>query len=168
MSAAMYEATVPVLTHMLTALAKILDKAAAHAEAKKIDPLVLTGARLYPDMFALARQVQLATDFAKGAGARLAGIEVPKYEDTEKTISELKARIDKTVAFLAGLKPQQFEGAAGRDIVITGGGNKYEFKGKDFLARWALPHFYFHLTTAYNILRHNGVSVSKLDFLGEV
>jgi hypothetical protein len=166
MPVTLHEATIPVFRNMLKSLSRILDKAAAHAEAKKIDPIVLTGDRLYPDMFALARQVQLSTDFAKGAGARLSGTEIPKYEDTERTIPELKARIEKTLSYLDSLKPAQFEGAESRDIVIKAGGSTYEFKGKDFVFNWALPHFFFHVTTAYNILRHNGVEIGKGDYMG--
>jgi hypothetical protein len=166
MPVTLHDATLPLFRNMLKALSKILDKAAAHADARKIDPLVLTGDRLYPDMFTLARQVQLSTDFAKGAGARLTGTEIPKYEDTERTIPELKARIEKTLSYLDSLKPAQFEGAETRDIVIKAGSNTYEFKGKDFVFNWALPHFFFHVTTAYNILRHNGVEIGKGDYMG--
>ena len=161
----MYQATVPALLQTLNAMAKILDKAAADAEARKIDPAVLLGYRLAPDMFNLTRQVQLVTDFAKGTVARLAGQEVPKYEDTEKTIPELKARIAKTIAYVQSFKPQALDGSETRDVTIPVGGQPKTFKGQDYLVNVALPNFYFHATTAYDILRHCGVQIGKGDFL---
>ena len=166
MSLSMYQASVPVFQRTLTALDAILDKAAAYAEARKIDPSVLIGARLYPDMFALARQVQIATDHAKGCPARLAGIAVPGFEDNEKTFAELKARIAKTLGFIATVKPAQVDGSEGRDISLKAGPRELTFKGQDYLLFFALPNFYFHVTTAFDILRHNGVPIGKLDFLG--
>lgn len=163
----MYDASVAVLQPMLGNLSGILNKAETHAAARKIDPAVLTSARLFPDMFALARQVQLTTDFAKGVGARLAGIEVPKYEDTETTFPELRARIAKTSAFLASLKPAQFEGADRREVTLTAGGKPRTFTGSDYLLRFAMPNFFFHMTTAYNILRHSGLEIGKGDFMGQ-
>jgi len=160
-----HDASVPVFTHFLRSLAVILKKAEAHCAAKKIDPAVLLQSRLFPDMFALTRQVQIASDAAKGAGARLAGIPVPSYPDEEKTFDELQARIAKTIDFLAGLKKEQFEGAETRDIHIKAGPRELDFKGAAFLETWAKPNFYFHLTTAYAILRHNGVELGKPDFL---
>jgi hypothetical protein len=161
----MYASSVPVFERRLKALDAILDKAAAYAEARKIDPAVLVGARLYPDMFALARQVQIATDHAKGAGARLAGLPVPSYEDSEKTFAELKARIAKTLVFLATLEPEQINGSEARDIKVRAGPREYEFKGEDYLLNFALPNFYFHMSMAYAILRHNGVELGKQDYL---
>lgn len=166
MSLTMYQASVPVFLRMLRNLDGLLDKAATHCQARKIDPDVLTATRLFPDMFAMSRQVQLATDFAKGAGARLSGGEVPKYEDVEKTIPELKARIAKTVAFLEQLDASRFTGAEDREIVLTTGGQPRTFKGDAYLLNFVLPNFYFHVTTAYNILRHCGVEVGKRDFNG--
>jgi hypothetical protein len=166
MALTMYAASVPVFKQILTSLAAILEKAEAHATAKKIDPNALLQARLFPDMFPLVRQVQLATDFAKGAGARLAGQEVPKYEDSEQTFGELQARIAKTVAFLDTLRASDFEGAEERQIVITNPSGTREFKGQPYLVHYALAHFFFHATTAYDLLRHNGVDVGKKDFIG--
>lgn len=166
MALSMYQSSVPMLKRMLGSLSTLLAKAAAHAEAKKIDPAVLVGARLFPDMFALARQVQIATDQAKGCAARLAGVEVPKYEDTETTIAELQARLAKTIAFLDSLTPAQIDGSEDKDIVVQVRDLKLDFKGQDYLMQWVLPNFYFHVTTAYNILRHNGIEIGKKDFLG--
>jgi uncharacterized protein len=168
MSLSMYQASVPVFQRTLGALEKILGKAAAYAEERKIDPAVLLSARLYPDMFALTRQVQIATDHAKGAPARLAGVAVPSFEDAEKTFPELKARIGKTLSFIGSLKPDQIDGSEGRDISLKAGPRELSFKGQDYLLFFALPNFYFHATTAFGILRHNGVSIGKLDFLGAV
>ena len=166
MTISMYAASVPVFTRTLGALDAILDKAAAYAEARKIDPAVLLNARLSPDMFAFTRQVQIATDHAKGAPARLAGLPVPSFEDTEKTFPELKARVGKTLAFLGALKPQQIDGSEGRDITLEVGGQDMAFKGQDYLLHFALPNFYFHATTAYAILRNNGLDIGKRDFMG--
>lgn len=166
MTLTMYQASAPRFAAMLKNLSAILDKAAAHAEARKIDPLVLTSARLAPDMFPLSRQVQIACDGAKGAMARLAGVEIPKHEDTEKTFEELKARIAKTVAFIEGFQPAQVDGTEDRDIVLKLRGKDVAFKGMPYLLGFAYPNFYFHVTTAYNILRHNGVELGKGDFLG--
>jgi len=164
----MYQASVPSFVQLLTALSGILDKAEAHAAARKIDPAVLLGARLFPDMFPLSRQVQLASDFAKGATARLAGIEVPSYEDSERTVAELKARIAKTIAFVKTVKPEQIDGSETRDIEIKIAGKPVTLKGQAYLTGFALPNFYFHLTTAYAILRHNGLDLGKRDFVGQV
>jgi len=166
MTISMYQASAPRFANTLKNLAAILDKAQAHCDARKIDPLVLTGARLYPDMFALARQVQVACDTAKGAMARLAGVEIPKHEDTEKTFEELKARIAKTVAFVEAFKPAQIDGTDDRDLVIKLGTREMQWKGMQYLLGFALPNFYFHAATAYDILRHNGVEVVKRDFIG--
>lgn len=167
MAISMHQISVPVFTQYLLALSANLDKAAAFCAAKKIDPAVLVGARLAPDMFPMSRQVQIACDFAKGASARLAGVEVPAWADDEKTFDDLKARIQKTLDFIAGLKPAAFEGAETRDIKIKVRGNDVTFKGLPYLANYAMGHFYFHCTTAYAILRHNGVELGKGDFIGK-
>ena len=166
MTISMYQASAPRFASTLKNLSAILDKAQAHCDAKKIDPLVLTSARLYPDMFALARQVQVACDTAKGAMARLAGVEIPKYEDSEKTFEELKARIAKTVAFIETFKPAQIDGTDDKDLVIKLGTREMQWKGMQYLLGFALPNFYFHAATAYAILRHNGVELVKRDFIG--
>jgi len=166
MTISMYQASAPRFVNVLNNLSAILDKAQAHAEAKKIEPTVLTASRLYPDMFALARQVQIACDTAKGAVARLAGVEVPKHEDTEQTFPELKARIVKTVEFIGTIKPAQIDGTEDKEIVLKLGGREMKFRGMQYLLGFALPNFYFHVTTAYNILRHNGVDVGKRDYIG--
>ena len=166
MNISMYQSSVPVLIRMLGNLKAILGKAAAHAEARKIDPTVFTSARLFPDMFALARQIQVAADLAKGCAARLAGVEPPKYEDTETTFAELIARIDKTLAYLKTFKPEQIDGSEDKDIVLNSPRGTMNFKGLPYLLYFVHPNFYFHSTTAYNILRHNGVELGKMDFLG--
>lgn len=163
----MYAASAPRFAHMLRNLSTLLDKAQAHADAKKLDPAALTTFRLFPDMFPLARQVQVACDVAKGAVARLGGVEVPKHEDTEQTIAELKARIAKTIAFIESVAPAPIDASADHDITLKLGKQEYTFKGMQFLLNYALPNFYFHVTTAYNILRHNGVEIGKKDFNGE-
>jgi len=166
MSLSMYQASAPVFVQFLTSLSAELDKASAHAAAKKIDPAVLVAARLSPDMFALARQVQIATDHAKGAAARLSGGEVPSYPDTEATIAELQARIAKTIAFVKSVKPAQIDGSEEKKITLKIGGEDRSFTGSAYLLHFALPNFYFHTVTAYAILRHNGVEIGKRDFMG--
>ena len=161
-----YQATVPAFVQILTALSAILKKAAAHAEAKKIDPSVFINARIAPDMFPLSRQVQIATDHAKGAAARLAGVDVPSFADTETTFDELQARIAKTLDFVKGIKQSQYDGGFDRDVTLTIAGQKLTWKGGVYLHQFALPNFYFHVTAAYAILRHNGVEIGKRDFLG--
>jgi hypothetical protein len=168
MSSNLFQSTVPVFTQYLTSLSAILTKAAGHAEAKKIDPSVFVGARIAPDMFPLSRQVQIATDHAKGACARLAGIDIPSFADTETTFPELQQRIAKTLDFVKGLKPAQFEGADTRDITLTIAGQKHTWKGSIYLNHFALPNFYFHATATYAILRHNGVEIGKRDFMGTI
>lgn len=165
MALSMYQASVPAFQKHLHALDGILDKAAAYAAAKKIEPSVLLAARLYPDMFDLTRQVQAATDFAKAGAARLANVAIPNYADTETTIPELKARIAKTLAFLDTLKPEQMDGAQDRQLTIKVGPNDMTFTGADYLLHFALPNFYFHATTAYGILRNNGLEIGKRDFM---
>ncbi len=160
-----FDATVPVLIHFLGSLSAIMKKGEAHCAAKKIDPTVMLGYRLAPDMFALTRQVQIASDAAKGAGARLAGIDVPSYADDEKSFDDLQARIAKTITFLQGLRKEQFEGAESRAISLKAGGRDLSFVGGAYLETWAKPNFFFHLTAAYAILRHAGVELGKPDFL---
>jgi uncharacterized protein len=169
MSFSMSQASLPVFEIGLKALAAVLDKAEADASAKKIDSSVLLNSRLYPDMFALSRQVQIASDQAKNGSARLAGVEAPRYEDNETTIDQLKARIAKTVAYLKTLDPKQIDASADREITFPlGPTNKGRMKGDDYLNHFVLPNFYFHLTTAYAILRHCGVDIGKRDFLGAI
>jgi uncharacterized protein len=166
MSLSMYEASIPQFQHMLTALSGVLDKAEAHATARKIDPAVLLATRLAPDMFPLSRQVQIACDFAKGTAARLAGIDNPNFADTEKSFPELRERIAKTAAFLATVTPTQIDGSETRDVTMKVGPQEMHFKGQPYLIGFALPNFYFHATSAYAILRANGVDLGKSDFLG--
>jgi hypothetical protein len=168
MRISMYAASVPVFAKMLGNLSAILDKAAAYAEQKKIDPAVLLAARLYPDMFALTKQVQIACDFAKGAVARLAGEEPPKYEDDETTIAELKARIARTIDYIRGFTPERLDGSETREVELKIRGETVKYPGLAYLLHVALPNFYFHVTTAYDILRHNGVELGKRDFVGKV
>jgi hypothetical protein len=168
MSISMYQASAPRFANTLKNLAAIVDKAAAHCEARKIDPAALLGARLYPDMFPFSRQVQVACDNAKGAVARLAGVEVPKHEDTEKSFDELKARIEKTLAFVESIKPAQIDGSEARTVELKLGRMEVKWQGMQYLLGFALPNFYFHAVTAYDILRHNGVELAKRDFIGNV
>ena len=167
MSISMYQASVPVLTRALSNLRGVLQKGEAHAEAKKFKPEVLLNDRLAPDMLPLTRQVQIVTDQAKGCAARLAGVEVPKYEDTEATFGELYARIDKTLAFIKGIKAEQIDGSEGKDITLPSPRGPMEFKGQPYLLFFVLPNVYFHCATAYAILRHNGVELGKMDFIGQ-
>ena len=164
----MYSMSVPVFAKTLGNLSSILDKTAAHADAKKFDPAVLLTARLYPDMFALTKQIQVACDFAKGSVARLAGQEPPKYDDNETTIAELKARIARTIDFIEGFAESQFAGAEAREVSLKIRDKILTYKGLPYLAHVALPNFFFHATTAYDILRHNGVELGKRDFIGTV
>lgn len=166
MSLTMYSAFIPVAIRTLQNLSAILAKGAAHCEARKIDPSAFLSARLYPDMFPLTRQVQVASDTVKGAAARLAGIEIPRYEDNETTFAELQARLDKTVAFLQTIQPAQIDGKEDADIVLSFPTRSFEFKGQAYLTGWVLPNLYFHTTTAYNLLRHGGVELGKADYLG--
>ena len=166
MTISMHQASAPRFANTLKNLSAILDKAQAHADAKKLDPKVFTGARLFPDMFPMARQVQAACDAAKGAVARLAGVAIPAHEDTEQTFEELKARIAKTIAFIQTVQPAQIDGSEEREVVLKMRSGEVKFKGMQYLLGHALPNFYFHVTTAYNILRHNGVEVGKRDYIG--
>jgi len=168
MSLSMYQASIPVFIKGLGNLSTILEKAAIYAESKKIDPSILLSARLAPDMFALTRQVQIATDGAKGCAARLAGLEVPSFEDNESTFVEVQARIAKTIAFLQTVDRNQIDGSEERTVTLKLRGNDVSFKGQPYLLGFVLPNFYFHLTTAYNILRHNGLEIGKSDFLGSL
>ena len=168
MTISMYQASAPRFVNILNNLSAILDTAQAHADAKKIDVMALTSFRLFPDMLPMTKQIQIACDSAKGAMARLAGVEIPKHEDTEQTIAELKARIAKTVAFVQTFKPAQIDGSEDRDVVLKRGGKDVTYKGMPFLLGYAYPNFYFHVVTAYNMLRHNGIEIGKNDFLGTV
>ena len=165
MAISMYQACVPTMRRTLTNLIALLEKAASHAEAKKIDPAVLIGSRLYPDMFPLGRQIQIASDNAKGCAARLAGLEPPKFEDTEASIPELIARLRKTIAYLETFKPEQFEGAETRAITLQMRSGSLNFDALTYLTQYAIPNFYFHAVTAYAILRHCGVEIGKKDYL---
>lgn len=167
MTDAIHASSIPVFRQMLGGLSEVLAKAEAHATDKKIDPNALLQARLYPDMFALLRQVQVATDFAKSVAARLAGVEVPKLDDNELTFADLQARISKVLQFMGGLDAALFQDAATREIITQAGTPKEKrFTGQSYLLNYGLPHFFFHTTTAYAILRHNGVEVGKKDYIG--
>jgi uncharacterized protein len=169
MTISMYQASVPVFVHQLKALSACLDKTEALCKAKKIDETVMTGMRLAPDMLPMSRQVQIACDFAKGASARLAGVDIPAYEDTEKTFGELRARIAKTIAYVQTLTAKQIDGSEEREMQsLKIGGNPVKIKGQPYLVHFAMPNFYFHVTTAYAILRHNGADIGKRDFMGPV
>ena len=163
----MYQASAPRFTNLLRNLSVLLDKAEAHCAAKKIEPAALTTFRLYPDMFPLTRQVQIACDTAKGAVARLAGADIPKHEDTEQTFAELKVRIAKTVDFIESVPAAKVDGTEEKEIVLAMRSGERRFKGMQYLLGFAYPNFYFHVTTAYNILRHNGVELGKMDFIGK-
>lgn len=166
MSLSMYTASVPAFVRVLGNLRAILEKAAAHAEARKLDPAALISFRLYPDMFPLSRQVQIATDMTKGCVARLADAEMPKYEDNETSFAELIARVDQTLSFIKGFKPEQIDGSEDKAIQLKSPRGELNFSGQQYLQFFVLPNLYFHAATAYNILRHNGVELGKQDFLG--
>ncbi|HET8729898.1 MAG TPA: DUF1993 domain-containing protein [Moraxellaceae bacterium] len=166
MAFTIFDATVPVFQQTLNSLLNILDRAEAHAKEKCQDPAELLNANLAPDMFNCIRQVQIATDHAKGCIARLAGVDIPKYEDNEKTFDELRARIRKTLDFIATVKPEQVVGAESKDIKLVFPWATYDFTGQRYVTYWALPNYFFHVTTAYDILRHKGVPLGKADFLG--
>ena len=161
----MFDTTIPPLRRALSSLSHILKKAEEYANTKNIEHAVLLNARLFPDMYPIIRQVYIATDMSKGTAARLAGLEVPKYEDTETTFAELQARITKTLAFIDTIKPEQLVGSEMRDITITVRKTDLHFTGQDYLLKWVMPNVYFHVTTTYNILRHNGCELGKSDFL---
>ncbi len=166
MSITMYQASIPVFVRMLANLSKILDKAAAHAETKKIDPAIFVNGRLTPDMFPLSRQVQIATDVVKGCAARLAGIEVPSYEDNEASFAELQARIAKTKAFIESVNSTQVDDSEDHPITLKFGSKELHFLGQAYLLDFVLPNFYFHITTTYAILRQSGVDIGKTDYTG--
>lgn len=166
MSLTMYQASIPVFIRMLGNLSSILDKATAHAETKKIDPAIFINARLAPDMYPLSRQIQIATDVVKGCAARLSGIDVPRYEDNESTFQELQARIAKTVVFLQSVKADQINGSEERTVTLKIHGRDTDFLGQPYLLNFVIPNFYFHISTAYAILRHNGLDLGKNDFTG--
>ncbi|APA87319.1 DUF1993 domain-containing protein [Paraburkholderia sprentiae WSM5005] len=166
MSISMYQASLPVLIRGLTNLQAILGKAEAHAAAKQIEPAVFTNARLAPDMLPLVRQVYIASDTAKGCAARLAGVEPPKFEDVEQSFDELRARIQKTIDYLKEFNAAQIDGSEGRTVTLKLRQGSVEFTGASYLFGFVLPNFFFHVTTAYDILRHNGVELGKLDYLG--
>ena len=166
MTLSMYQASVPRFINILGNLSNILDKAQAHADAKKLAPTVLTSYRLFPDMLPMTAQVQIACDAAKGSTARLAGIDIPAFEDKETTLADLKERIAKTVAFLQTIKPGQIDGSEDREIVLKRGDKETRYTGMQYLLGHALPNFYFHVATTYHILRHNGVEIGKRDYLG--
>ena len=167
MRISMYQVSVPRFVNILGNLSAILDKAQKHAEAKKIDPVVLTGYRLFPDMLPMTSQVQIACDTAKGAVARLAGVEIPSFEDSETTLGELKARIAKTIGFIETITADQIDGSEDKEIVLKRRDQETRYSGMQFLLGHAIPNFYFHVTTTYNILRHNGVELGKRDYLGK-
>ncbi|HEX2592432.1 MAG TPA: DUF1993 domain-containing protein [Rhizomicrobium sp.] len=166
MAYTMYDATVPTITRALTNLSKILDKAAAQAKAEGRSESELLEARLAPDMYPLPRQIHSASDAAKSTVARLAGVEVPSMPDTEQTFPELQQRIAKTLDFIKTVKPEQFAGAEDREVVLKFPNGEMKFAGRDFAAMFALPNFFFHVTAAYAILRHKGIAIGKMDFLG--
>ncbi|HMK84461.1 MAG TPA: DUF1993 domain-containing protein [Steroidobacteraceae bacterium] len=166
MSISIYDVSIPVLIRGLTNLSVILEKAEAHATTKKFDPIVLAQARLYPDMFPLTRQVQIACDMAKGAAGRLAGIEIPKHEDTEVSLAELRQRIAKALSFVKSVSAEQLKDAEGRHIELKAANRTLSFTGLTYLNGFVLPNFYFHMSMAYALLRHNGVEIGKADFLG--
>ena len=168
MSLSMYQASVPVFAQVLDALPKVLEKAEAYAAAKKFDPAVLLAARLAPDMFPMSRQVQIACDFAKGATARLAGVDAPGWTDHEKTLAELRERIKKTADYVRSFKAAQIDGSEERDVSVKVAGKPITFKGQPYLLQFVMPNFFFHATAAYAILRHNGVELGKRDFIGQV
>jgi uncharacterized protein len=168
MTLSMYQASVPVFLHTLEAVSAFLRKGAAHAVLRKIEPSVLLAMRLYPDMFPLTRQVQLTADFAKGTSARLAGVENPKFADDETSFEALEQRIAKTATFVRSLTPAQIDGSETREITIPIGGQPHSFRGQPYLLHFGLPNFFFHASTAYDILRHAGVELGKRDFLGSL
>jgi hypothetical protein len=166
MTISMYQASAPRFANMLNNLSGILDKAQAHVEARKLDPMSLTAFRLYPDMFPFWRQIHIACDASRGACARLAGAEIPAYPDGEQSLAELKVRVKRTIDFIGTFKPEQIDGSEDRDVTLKVGGKDVTFKGMRYLLGHAHPTFYFHVTTAYNILRHTGVEIGKRDYIG--
>jgi len=168
MTISMYQASVPRIVNMLTNLDHLLDKALVHIETKKWNESALTQFRLYPDMLPMTRQVQIACDTAKGVVARLAGVDIPAYEDNEVSFADLKQRIAKTMVFVNGFTAAQIDGSEDKDIVTKRGDVETHYKGMQFLLNHAMPNIYFHVTTVYTILRHNGIEIGKRDYLGKV
>jgi uncharacterized protein len=168
MSLSMYQASIPAFVQMLNNISAIMDKAETHARSREIDPEVLLNYRLAPNMLPFVRQIQIAADLAKGAAARLAGVEVPKHGDTEKNFADLKVRLSKTVTFVQSFKPSDIDGSEDRDINLKLGEHTMSFKGEPYLVHFVMPNFYFHCTTAYDILRHCGVELGKRDFIGTI
>lgn len=168
MTISMYKSSAPIFIHGLGNLQAIIDKAEKYAATRKIEPSVLVNARLAPDMFPFSRQIQIATDVVKGGMARLAGAEIPSYADTEKDFGELNQRIAKTIKFIESFKPEQIDGSEEKAINLKVGGYDLNFTGQSYLLNFVVPNFYFHLTTAYDILRHNGLDIGKADFLGKI
>lgn len=166
MALTMYQASIPVFVRMLGNLSSILDKGEAYANAKNIDQSVLVNARLAPDMYPLSRQVQIATDMVKGCAARLAGVDVPSYDDNETTFADLQARVARTMAFLQSVTAEQINGTEERTVTLKIRGKEISFLGQPYLLNFVLPNLYFHVTSTYAILRHNGVDLGKMDFLG--
>ena len=168
MTFSIYQSSVPSFVHGLNNLSALLTKAETYASAKKIDPSALINARLYPDMFPLSRQVQIACDIAKGGVARLAGLDIPSFPDTESTFAELQERIKKTIGFIQTATEKQFEGSEKKAISLKVGGNEMKFDGQSYLLSFVYPKFYFHISTSYALLRHNGLEIGKQDFLGQI
>ncbi len=168
MSLSLFDASIATFLHTLRSLQNILEKGVAHAEARKFDPNVLATLRLYPDMLPLNRQVQIASDAAKGAAARLSATEPPKFEDNETTMAELIARVAKTIDYLQSFKPAQFEGADSRVVTVKLPRNTFNFTAVDYVRHWALPNFFFHVTMTYALLRQGGVEIGKADYLGSI
>ena len=168
MSISLYDVSIPIFTLSLNNLSAILDKAESHGEAKKVDPKVIPQSRLIVDMLPLSAQIQIACDTAKGAAARLAGVEVPTHEDTEATLAELKARVAKTLDFIKTIKPEQLQGAETREVILQFPQTTLKFTGLNYLTNFALPNFFFHVTMAYALLRKNGIDLGKRDFLGPI
>ena len=166
MSISMYQVSIPRFVHMLRNLDAILEKAQAYADARKIDPATLPAARLFPDMLPLTSQVRIACDAANGVAVRLAGVTGPAFEDHEKTIADLRARVEKSIAFLSTITAAQVDGTEAKDVMVRTGGQDVPYKGMQYLLARAIPNFYFHVATAYDILRHNGVELGKRDYLG--
>jgi hypothetical protein len=166
MSLSMHSTSIPYFVRALKNLSAILEKGAAHAQENDIDPSILVTDRLFPDMFPLSRQVQIACDVSKGAAARISGIEAPSHEDNESSFEELIARINKTIEFLNSLPTDKINGTEEKEIKFQAGPYELDFTGATYLSMWALPNIYFHVTTTYNILRHNGVALGKIDYVG--
>jgi hypothetical protein len=168
MALSMFQASVPVITQLLNGLAGVVDKAAAHVAEKKLEESALLQYRLFPDMFTLGRQIRQATDFGRNAPGRLAGVELPNFPDADASFAEAKARIAKSLDFVKGFTPAQIDGTEEKDISWMAGQRQMSFKGQAYLLHFCLPHFFFHCTTAYNILRHNGVELGKRDYMGSI